>query len=215
MKKLLGILVLGLLLSSNVHASETVYLKCPKIVTDNKSDNGSTFHPESVITDKWEGKTPYVVGNKVSTNFTKLKIYKSKTIITAYHYLLMYTAEKLRNKQSLGKPDSVVYFYGPEDPSSIKNIETKIDSEGKHEISLSMSTLGKIIGFSEEDLRGYDETFKASWFKKDNEWHFKEIWWQTFDGIESKLKFESKCSEISKKVFKNYLKNGEGLDFYN
>jgi len=212
MKKV--ILIAGLLLSGNAYAAETVYLKCPKIVTVNKSDNSSIFHPENVITDKWEGKSPYVVGNKVSTNFTKLKIYKSKTIITAYHYDLMPTAKELRNKQSLGKPNSVVYFWEPGDSPSIKNIKTKIDSEGKHEISLSLSTIAKIIGFSVEDLGSYDESFKDSWFKKDNEWHFYERWLHTFGGSKGKLKFESKCENISKKEFKNYLKNGEGLAFY-
>ena len=77
MKKLLGIVVLGLLLSGNVYAANTnLYLKCPETITKVRSNKGG----EALIKE----------GKLLGTNYIKLK---SKSIITI-HYSYEITKDK-------------------------------------------------------------------------------------------------------------------------
>ena len=115
MKKLLGILVLGLLLSGTSYASNIIYLKCPQVITDNKSNENSA-HKVELEFDDWV----WNVGQKMNTNFAKIKLGKSKASITSYHYKWIDSIEELNSKKSLGKPITTVLWYVKGDKKTFK-----------------------------------------------------------------------------------------------
>ena len=81
MKKFVLTFLLYLSLIGISYASNTIYLKCPQIITINDSSEESWTNPQPDLED-W----PLNVGQKFNTNFAKIKLGKSKSSITPYHY---------------------------------------------------------------------------------------------------------------------------------
>ena len=202
MRYFCSIIVLIFLLISNSYAASTIYLKCPQVITDNKSNENSSHKPQLEF-DDWV----WNVGQKMNTNFAKIKLGKSTSSITSYHYKWIDSIEELNSKKSLGKPITTVLWYVEGDKKTFK---VKKDKNG----NLVVDQSNKLMGLPTDKV---DVMHKMTWFEKSNKWHFKEVLIAKLAKAKSitRLKSEGICENISKKEYKNYLKNGEGLDFYN
>jgi hypothetical protein len=202
MRYFCSIFVLIFLLIGNSYASSTIYLKCPQFITDNKSSENSSHRPAPEL-DEWV----WNVGKKMNTNFAEIKLGKSTSSITSYNYRWIDSIEALDSKKSLGKPITTRLFALKQDKNTFK---VKKDENGQLVIDQS----NKLMGLPTDQV---DMMHKMTWFEKSNEWHFKEVLIAKFPQSKNfiRLKSEGICENISKKEFENYLKNGEGLDFFN
>tara|TARA_B100000780_G_C20936741_1_gene373511 strand:+ start:141 stop:740 length:600 start_codon:yes stop_codon:yes gene_type:complete len=199
MKNIFLTIILFFSLIGVTFAANTEYLKCPKIITENRSVG--MFTPEPDLGDDW----PYNIGNKLNTAFVQIKLGKSKATITPYHYDYLTTGKFIRTKSSLGKPIPAILFWNKGQSKSFKE---KKDANGNYTVDQSYKMMGINTDLS-------NEITKMTWSFKNGEWFLKDLLYIKFDDVEVKIKSESKCINISKKEFKNYLKKGEGLDFYN
>jgi hypothetical protein len=201
MKKLFLVTILFFSLIGISYASNTIYLKCPQVITDNKSNENSAHRVRELSNWVWN------VGQKMNTNFAKIKLGKSKASITSYHYKWIDSVEELNDKKSLGKPITTFLWYVEGDNKTFK---VKKDENGYLVIDQS----NKLMGLPTDKV---DVMHKMTWFEKSNKWHFKEVLIAKVHKKKSitRLKSEGTCEKISKKDYKNYLKNGEGLDFFN
>jgi len=201
MKKIFLLLTIYLFLNSIAHAANTIYLKCPKIITDNKSSN-SPMDAEPDL-DDWA----FNVEKKINTMFTKIKLGKSKSTFTPYHYEVFGALTLLMDKKSLGKPMSAKLWWIEGDKKTFK---VKKDKKDNYVIDQS----NKLMGLPTDQTNIMQ---KMIWYKQAEDWFYKEVMIiKVNEGeSESKIITESICDIISKKEFKNYIENGEGLDFYN
>lgn len=198
MKKLIITIILFFSLIESTYAASTVYLKCPQIITENRSD-GLLFTSSPDLED-W----PYNVGKKINTVFAEIKLSKSKATITPYHYDYLVIGDALNSKSILGKPVPAILLW---EKGQSKKFKVKKDSNDSYTIDQSY----KMMGLPTDES---NEITKMVWSKKNNEWFYKGLLYIEYGG-ETKIKTESKCAIITKEKFKNYLKKGEGLDFYN
>lgn len=202
MKKLFLTIILFFSLIEITQAASTLYLKCPQFITDNQSSEDSSHRPVLEF-DDWV----WNVGQKMNTNFAEIKLGKSTSSITSYHYKWIDSIEELDSKKSLGKPITTVLWYVEGDKKTFK---VKKDENGQLVIDQS----NKLMGLPTDQV---DVMHKMTWFEKSNKWHFKEVLIAKFAQEKNiiRLKSEGICENISKKEYKNYLKNGEGTEFYN
>ena len=138
----------------------------------------------------------------------KIKLSKSKATITPHHYSWMDSVELLDSKKSLGKPITARLFYIKGDKKSFK-----IKKDGKDQFVIDQSN--KLLGLPTDKLNVMQ---KMIWIEKSNKWNFKEVLVIKFNNGDSgtaRLKTEGECMNLSKKEYNNYLKNGEGTEFYN
>ena len=73
MKKLFLTIILFFSLIEITHAASTLYLKCPKIVTENSSEGLMEAWPDN---EDW----PYNVGKKINTMFAEIKLLILKSL---------------------------------------------------------------------------------------------------------------------------------------
>ncbi len=198
MKKIFLILLFYFSLIVNGIAASKIYLKCPKIITENRSIGMFTVQEDL---ERW----PYNVGNKINTMFVYMKLGKSSAKIKPYHYDYLKTGDLIFKNLSLGKPIPAELLWDGGKPRIFK---VKKESNGGFTIdqSYKMMNLPTDLG---------NEITKMTWTLKNGEWYFKDLLYIKFDDAEVKIKSESKCINITEKEFKNYLKEGEGLNFYN
>ena len=212
MKKFLLSFFLYLSLIGISYASNTIYLKCPQIITVNDSSEGSWTSPEPDLEEDW----PLNVGGKFNTNFAKIKLGKSKSSITPYHYDWMSVnasdgtafITNLTSKKSLGKPITAALW-----DQQIKKKTFKIKRDEKNNLVIDQSN--KLMGLPTDD---FNIMHKMTWSEKSGDWYFKEVLIGIVNNVKPaaiKLITEGKCNSISKENFSNYLKNGEGSGFFN
>jgi len=205
MKRFLLTLFLYFSLIGFGYASSTIYLKCPQIITKNDSSSQGWAEPKPDL-DDWVMN----VGQKFNTNFAKIKLGKSKSSITTYHYNYNGGGHftNLHYKKSLGKPITAELWC-----QNCKKKTFKVKKDQKNNLVIDQSN--KLMGLPTDS---FNIMHKMTWSEKSDEWHFKEVLIGILDNVEPaamKLVTEGKCNIISKKKFSDYLKNGEGLDFFN
>ena len=208
MKKFVLTFLLYLSLIGISYASNTIYLKCPQIITINDSSEESWTNPQPDLED-W----PLNVGQKFNTNFAKIKLGKSKSSITPYHYdwLSVNGSDyftNLNSKKSLGKPITAALW-----DQQLKKKTFKVKKDQKNNLVIDQSN--KLMGLPTND---FNIMHKMTWSEKSGDWYFKEVLIGIVNNVKPaaiKLITEGKCNSISKENFSNYLKNGEGLDFFN
>ena len=198
MKKLFLTIILFFSLIEITHAASTLYLKCPKIVTENSSEGLMEAVPDI---EDW----PYNVGKKINTMFAEIKLNKSEATITPYHYDYLKILDALLNKTDLGKLITAKLLW---EKGESKKFKVKKESDDSYTIDQSY----KMLGVPTDQA---NEITKMIWFNKNDEWFYKDLLYIKYNRKETKVKTESKCDLIAKEEFKNYLKNGEGLDFFN
>jgi len=208
MKKFVLTFLLYLSLIGISYASNTIYLKCPQIITINDSSEESWTNPQPDLED-W----PLNVGQKFNTNFAKIKLGKSKSSITPYHYdwLSVNGSDyftNLNSKKSLGKPITAALW-----DQQLKKKTFKVKKDQKNNLVIDQSN--KLMGLPTND---FNIMHKMTWSEKSGDWYFKDVLIGIVNNVKPaaiKLITEGKCNSISKENFSNYLKNGEGLDFFN
>jgi hypothetical protein len=198
MKKLFLTIILFFSLIEITQAASTLYLKCPKIITENRSVGLIVAVPDN---EDW----PYNVGKKINTMFAEIKLNKSEATITPYHYDYLKLIEPLLDKKDPGKLISAKLLW---EKGQSKKFKVKKESDDSYTIDQSY----KMMGVPTDQA---NEITKMIWFNKNDEWFYKDLLYIKYNGKETKVKTESKCDLIAKEEFKNYLKNGEGLDFFN
>ena len=160
MKKFVLTFLLYLSLIGISYASNTIYLKCPQIITINDSSEESWTNPQPDLED-W----PLNVGQKFNTNFAKIKLGKSKSSITPYHYdwLSVNGSDyftNLNSKKSLGKPITAALW-----DQQLKKKTFKVKKDQKNNLVIDQSN--KLMGLPTDD---FNIMHKMTWSEKSGDW---------------------------------------------
>ena len=192
MKKLLWIVVLGLLLSSNAYAATNIYLSCPMYITEDNSDDVI-----SEVFSETNGFVAQIYANiKISSSNIKLKLYLQSPAMDDDWTNKKPVKTKIKFKGSV--EDNHYYFEG-----KTKESNNQMTSEGYTNYDFYKKE-GE--WFLDAELYGV-ASFKKSYLKK-LEKISKDLALELKNVTTDFTSYENICLEYDKKEFKNIIKKG-------